>query len=223
MEQLCQLLEHLSKFTDTLASETRVTLSAIKHVLDHITHEVLVEKDEEPSLTKEMKRIMSEDLNNRYTEKAKTVIQMACFIGPRFKTSFLNVPKAATVDCCVQEALNREEEPQSIFTISTSTTSTPTVAPEGKGLAGLLRKITSTRRQKGEEDPVTDTPENSERRDQGLPVSAIHSSRRGSTSMVEGPCIRAASSCQGCQEAFVHPGNQRAIKETVQREWARSK
>ena len=43
---------------------------------------------------------MREDLNNRYTEKAKTVIQMACFIDPRFETSFLGVPKSATVDCC---------------------------------------------------------------------------------------------------------------------------
>ena len=65
MEQLCQLLEPLSKFTDALASETRVTLSAIKPVLDHITCDVLVDTDTEPSLTKEMKRVMREDLNNR--------------------------------------------------------------------------------------------------------------------------------------------------------------
>ncbi|XP_029571196.1 zinc finger BED domain-containing protein 1 [Salmo trutta] len=71
MEQLCQLLEPLSKFTDALASETRVTLSAIKPVLDHITRDVLVERDTEPSLTREMKRIMREDPNNRYTEKAE--------------------------------------------------------------------------------------------------------------------------------------------------------
>jgi hypothetical protein len=44
-----------------------VTLSAIKPVLDHITRDVLVEKDIDPSLTKEMKRVMREELNNRYT------------------------------------------------------------------------------------------------------------------------------------------------------------
>ena len=44
-----------------------MTLSAIKPVLDHITRDVLVEKDTEPSLTKEMKRVMREELNNRYT------------------------------------------------------------------------------------------------------------------------------------------------------------
>jgi hypothetical protein len=67
MEQLCQLLEPL-KFTDELASETRVTLSAIKPVLDHITRDVLVEKDTEPSLTKEIKRVMREDLNREGKE-----------------------------------------------------------------------------------------------------------------------------------------------------------
>jgi hypothetical protein len=54
----------------------------------------------------------------------------------------------------------------------------------------------------------------SERIDQGLPVSATHSGRRGSTDVVEGPCIRAASPCQ---EAFLHLSNQRAISVQCQR------
>lgn len=59
------VLQPLSKFTDALSSETRVTLSAIKPVLDHIPCNLLVEKDKEPSLTKEMQRVMREALNNR--------------------------------------------------------------------------------------------------------------------------------------------------------------
>lgn len=141
MEQLCQLLEPLSKLTDALASETRVTLSAIKPVMDHVFHDILVEKDEDSALTKEMKRVMTEDLNKRYTEKAKTVMHMACFIDPRFKSSFLDEPQAAVINNCVQEEALKltpaqvREEPQS--TSSTSTTNNPPTA-EGKGLAGLL-------------------------------------------------------------------------------------
>ena len=58
----------------------------------------------EPSLNKEMNRVMSEDINNRYTEKAKRVMHMACFIDPRFKRSLLDAPEAAQVDTdsCVQ-------------------------------------------------------------------------------------------------------------------------
>lgn len=40
MEQRCELLVPLSQFTDALASETRVTLSAIKPVLEHIKTEI---------------------------------------------------------------------------------------------------------------------------------------------------------------------------------------
>lgn len=64
------------------------TLLAIKPVLDHIIHDVLQENDEEPALTKEMKRVMREDRTSRYTEKANSVMQMACFNNPRFKVSF---------------------------------------------------------------------------------------------------------------------------------------
>ncbi|CAL9696828.1 unnamed protein product [Knipowitschia caucasica] len=155
MEQLCQLLDPLSKFTDALCSETRVTLSAIKPVLDHITGDVLEENEEDPALTKQMKRAMREDLNNRYTEKAKDVMQMACFIDPRFKTNFLDHVDDV-VDRCVQEALKLtpvqvRQEPQ-------STSSTSTAASGGKGLAGLLIKINSTRQQRSEEGSAA-TPE----------------------------------------------------------------
>ena len=40
---------------------------------------------------------------------------------------------------------------------------------------------------------------------QGLQFSAIHSNWRRSTGAVEGPCIRAGSSCQDCKKAFFIP------------------
>lgn len=105
MEQLFQLLDPLSKFTNSLSAETRVTLSAIKPILHHIICDVLEENEEDPSLTKPMKRAMRGDLNNQYTEKAKDVMHMACFIDPRFKTNFLDAPVVDVVDSCVQETL----------------------------------------------------------------------------------------------------------------------
>ena len=47
------------------------------------------------------------EVNNRYTEKAKRVMHMACFIDPRFKRHFLDEPEAVKVDTdsCVQGAL----------------------------------------------------------------------------------------------------------------------
>lgn len=154
MEQLCQFLQPLSTFTDARASETKVTVLGPHH-------HILVEKDQEPSLTKEMKRVMREDLNNRYKEKAKRGMHMACLIEPRFKMSFSDEPEAAQVDSGVQALrlapAEVREEPQN--TSSSTTTNTPTAASEGKGLAGLLRKMTSTRQQRGEEGQILTTPE----------------------------------------------------------------
>jgi hypothetical protein len=48
-----------------------------------------------------MKQVMREDLNKQYTEKAKDVMQMACFIDPRYKTNFLYDPVDDVVDSCV--------------------------------------------------------------------------------------------------------------------------
>lgn len=85
-----------------------------------------------------------------------------CFIDPRFKSSFLDEPDTATVDNCVREealklTVQVREELQS--TSSTFTTNTTTAASERKGLAGLLRKITSARNQRVEEGQVLATAE----------------------------------------------------------------
>lgn len=137
--------------------------------------------------------------------------------------SFLHRSEAAVVDSCVQEALNLtpahvRKEPQS--TNSSTSTNTSTVASEEKGLAEMLRKITSASQQKTEEDQTVNTPENSERREQDLPVSAIHSTGRQSTGVVVGAWFTAASPRQGFPEAFVHPSNQLSFRETVQCQWA---
>ena len=103
-----------------------------------------------------MKRAIREDLEKRYKENPKMGINLACFIDPHFKRCFSDDPEA-TVDSCIQEALKMApvqvrvelEEPE-----STSSTSTPTATSGGKGLTGLLKKITSTRQQRVEQKPT---------------------------------------------------------------------
>lgn len=80
---------------------------------------------------------------------------------PCFKRSSLDEFEASQIDTdCVQKAVKLaahvRKEPQ-----NTTTTSTPTAASEGKGLAGLLKKITSTRQQRGEEGQILTTLEGS--------------------------------------------------------------
>lgn len=164
LEQLCQLLDPLNTFTDALCSETRVTLSAIKPVLDHITGDVLEESEQDSVLLKNMKQAIRQDLTSRYTEeKAKGVMQMACFMDPRFKTNFLDSPVDDVVDRCVQEGLKLtppqvRQEPEDQQPPSSTPTVTTAAARE-KGLGGLLQRITSSRQQRVEEASGPATPE----------------------------------------------------------------
>lgn len=151
IEQVCELLGPLNQFTDALASETRVTLSAIKPVLLHVKTEILEQKDEDPALVKEMKSLMRDDLDSRYSRKAERIMDVACFIDPRFKERFSD-DLESTTDNCVQEALQlapvrvrQEEEGQSQ---PTEPFATPPTKATSKGLAVLLKKITATRQQR---------------------------------------------------------------------------
>lgn len=127
---------------------------------------------------------------------------MTCLIDPCFKISFLNETEVSVFDSWVQIALNLtpahiREEPQSTNTAYTA--KTLTVTSEEKGMAWFLKKITSARQQMGEEHPIVKAlKKRSERRVQICLCKNWHSSREGSTGMVDGPCIRAASPCQGC-------------------------
>lgn len=112
------------------------------------------------SLTKEMKHLMREDLKHRYKEKAKRVMNMACFVDPRFKRSFLDESEASKIDTdCVQEAVmlaaQVREEPHCTSTSSSTSATTSTAASESKG----LRNITSTWLQRGEEGQMSTTLE----------------------------------------------------------------
>lgn len=70
----------------------------------HLKSEVLQARDENVPLVGEMKRLMREDLDSRYSEKAERVMDLACFIDPRFKGGF-SEDLDNTINICVQEAL----------------------------------------------------------------------------------------------------------------------
>lgn len=54
----------------------------------HLKSEVLQARDEDVPVVREMERLMREDLDSRYSEKAERVMDLACFIDPRFKGGF---------------------------------------------------------------------------------------------------------------------------------------
>ncbi|CAM4728583.1 unnamed protein product [Leuciscus chuanchicus] len=156
IEQVLQILQPLSAFTDALASESRVSLSALRPVLSHIISDILEVKNEDSALTIDLKRVMKSDLESRYSVDAKKVMDLTSFVDPRFKGSFSD-DLDATVNCCIEEASKLAEmttlSEGAAQTEQSSTTPTPppTSEKQQQSLATLLNKITSTRQQRAEE------------------------------------------------------------------------
>ncbi|CAM4425074.1 unnamed protein product [Leuciscus chuanchicus] len=74
LENVNQLLQPLYDLTDALASEKRVALSSLTPVLEHISSEILSEQAED-NLLRQMKQVMREDLQGRYTKMVERVLR----------------------------------------------------------------------------------------------------------------------------------------------------
>ena len=68
LEAMSIVLKPLSIFTDALAGEKEVTVSAVRPLLKHILEDLLVFSSDDCSLIKEMKETISDDLSARYTD-----------------------------------------------------------------------------------------------------------------------------------------------------------
>lgn len=150
LEDLSQLLSPLHDFTDALASEKRVTMSALKPIMEHITTEILLDGDEDSDLTKQMKLAMRDDLKTRYSEKTKRIMDICCFLDPRFKGSFsANVED--TKRACTEEAIKLvppTAAPPGEASPLEAATARPASSEERaskKTLSGILKHITTTR------------------------------------------------------------------------------
>jgi hypothetical protein len=104
LEKLRQLLSPLNDFEDALASEKRVTMSAVKPIMEHIIGEILLIDGADLADTKAMKQAIRGDLEARYSEKTKQMMEMCCFLNPRFKESFcVNIDERKKA--CIGEAM----------------------------------------------------------------------------------------------------------------------
>ncbi len=133
IEQVYGVLKTLSILTDGLSAEKEVTVSAILPILRHLNGSVLCQC---PSDSKEMKNIIREDLNSRYSSpEVQGLLDKTSFLDPRFREKHLS-DKDATVtslkDECLQFTFELEpaeaEEPQP-------------KKPKRKGLVAILATI----------------------------------------------------------------------------------
>lgn len=74
LEDMANVLEPLSYFTDALSGEHHVTASAVCPLLNHIIKSILLVKPEDRPVVSQMKTKISEDLQHHYNSLTVTLL-----------------------------------------------------------------------------------------------------------------------------------------------------
>ena len=105
--------------TDLLSGEDYVTISAIKPMLHHIFEDILKSEQDDVSLTKDMRKIIKDDLEGRYSSASgeiNLIMNLANFIDPRFRADYLSddelalVKEEITVDIDVMDMMDHNSQ-----------------------------------------------------------------------------------------------------------------
>jgi len=90
LQSINSALSPLSSLTDILSGETYVTVSAVLPMLQLIESNILMEKDDDTQLTKDLKIRVITDLQSRYpvSNEVHKILQLATFLDPRFKLKY---------------------------------------------------------------------------------------------------------------------------------------
>ena len=90
LEAINSVLSSLDDLTDFLSGEDYVSISSIRSVIKHIHEEALVERDDDVSLVRDMKRRIRTDLDSRYIDtKVNHLLDISSFLDPRFKLQYI--------------------------------------------------------------------------------------------------------------------------------------
>ena len=83
-------LSPLAAFTDVMSGEKYVTGSAVIPIIDLLTTTVLTEKDEDKTLTNDIRKAIISDLSQRNTASdVVELLELASFLDPRFKAKYV--------------------------------------------------------------------------------------------------------------------------------------
>ena len=90
LQSVHSAVKNLADFTDMLSGEERVTLSALRAVLNILKNEVLVESPADTTLTKDIKRRILTYLEGKYSDiETSELMDVASFLDPRFITDYI--------------------------------------------------------------------------------------------------------------------------------------
>ena len=110
IDSMISVLKPLRKLTDALAAEKRVSVSAVKPLVQSICNKVLALSDEDTDLAKEMKSRIKSDLLQRYSEpEIDKLLSRCCLVDPRFKKRLSEDVRQVTIAALKRELSELDE------------------------------------------------------------------------------------------------------------------
>ena len=91
LESISKALSSISKLTDFLSGENHATVLAIVPVLVNLKTKILLPKEEDTSLTKDIKKSVLDDLLRRYdSDDIQNLLSICNFLDPHFKLEYIS-------------------------------------------------------------------------------------------------------------------------------------
>ena len=89
LESISKALSPIAELTDFLSGENHITISSVIPVLHNLKNKILVENDEDTSLTKDIFLNVIDDMQARYADvDMQQVLNITTFLDPRFKAEY---------------------------------------------------------------------------------------------------------------------------------------
>ena len=99
LDSISAALKPLKEMTDALSGEKCVTVFAVKHLLNYITTDILVEKEGNSELTKEMKERVKVDLEVRHSNpEISQLLELSSFLDTPFKLGYISDRESTRAD-----------------------------------------------------------------------------------------------------------------------------
>ena len=107
---MISVLKPLRELTDILAAEKRVSVSAVKPLVQRICNKMLESNNEDTDLAKDMKARIKCDLLCRYDDpEVDQLLSLCSFVDPRFKKRWSEEDRLAAISIVKKELLEMEE------------------------------------------------------------------------------------------------------------------
>ena len=110
IDSMISVLKPLRELTDILAAEKRVSISAVKPLVQRICNKMLESNVEDTDLAADMKARIKCDLLQRYDDpEVDQLLSLCSFVDPRFKKRLSEEDRLVTISTVKKELLGMEE------------------------------------------------------------------------------------------------------------------